>query len=560
MVIAGWMVACAVTLVHSATQLQTGVDAIARVRGEVSTQDLADNRAAGDLHNAVGHFGRAHAMLDDPWLAPLGIVPYAGRQLRSTQALASAAYRVAQAGNQTLDQAHTLLDAPRQTPAERADLIRQMAAAVATLSRRTDHIDLGPANALLPALAAKRAAFATDLAKLRTGLDRGAGATAALADLLGGPRTYLVLAANNAEMRDGSGMFLDAGTLSTDNGTLTFAEFGPTSELYNPIPNVPLTGDLQRLWGALHPNQEWRSLGLSPQFPANAALAAQMWQTQMGQRVDGVLAVDVDGLRAILQATGPVSAGGRTVDATDVEQTLLKDQYVGLTDNATQNDPRREALGALAGAVLGSLQQPGVPFARLATQVAQAAAGRHFLAWAADPRIQAGWSAATVDGAVSGDGVLLGLNNVGANKLDPYQQIDVRMTIAPAGVNTGVTVAATISNQTPGDVSPYVAAGSDPKLAPGTYVGVAALDFPTAAGAARVDRPAVSASGRDYTSDVIAVPVALAPGESTTITWSFVLAGAHGRLTVNPSARLPSARWTTDRRTFRDAVDHTVAW
>ncbi len=556
-----WVAVCAVTLLSAAHQLQGGVTAASAVRGEVTTQDLADNRAARDLTNAVSRFGSAHDLLNAPWLAPLRIVPYVGRQLRSAQALSGAANTVAHAGAQTLGQAHDLLTAPHATPAERAGLVRRLAAAVSTLDRRTAPVDLGPAQALLPVLAAKRATFAGDLAKLRTSLDRGSGATAALADLLTGPRTYLVLAANNAEMRDGSGMFLEAGTVTATDGALSFSAFIPTGALYNPDPTVPLTGDLQRLWGQFTPNQEWRNLSLSPQFPVNAALAAQMWQTQMSQKVDGVLAIDVDGLRAILGATGPQSSGGQTISVDNVEQVLLKDQYAGLSASGDdRNAARHEELGVLAASVLGAVQQPGVSLAGLGSGIAGAGTGRHLLAWAGDPRIEADWTAAGVGGQVDRSGILLGLANTGANKLDPYQQITTTLSTTRAGANTKIKVTAKIANQAPPELSDYVAAGDDPSLARGTYVGVATLDVPKAAGDLRVDRPGVTAQGSDYTSDVVAVPVTIPPGQTTVVTWTFSLAGSSGRLVVEPSARIPATKWDAQGRAFTDAAPRTVAW
>lgn len=555
-----WAAVCAVTLVRAVHQLQAGMTATTRVRSEVSTEDLADNRAAGDLSNAAARFSTAHDLLEDPWLVPLRVIPYVGRQLRSAQALSDAAHNVASAGSQTLGQAHDLLIAPHATPAERTGVVRRLATAVSTLDRRTAHVNLGPSHALLPVLASKRATFANDLARLRAGLDRGSGATAALADLLTGPRTYLVLAANNAEMRDGSGMFLDAGTVTANGGALTFGAFISTGDLYNPESTVPLTGDLRQRWEQFAPNQDWRNLALSPQFPANAALAAQMWQTQMNQKVDGVLVIDVVGLRAILGATGPESGGGQTVNADNVEQVLLKDQYVGLSATSDQNKLRHEELGSLSASVLGAVQQPGASLAGLGSGLASAGTGRHILVWAADPKIEADWTSAGVGGEVDTDGVLLGLLNTGANKLDPYQHVTTTLSTARAGANTEVTIRATFANQTPSGLSAYVAAGDHPNLAPGTYVGLAALDIPKAAGDVKVDRQGITAQGSDYTSDVVAAPVTTPAGQATTITWTFLLAGHHGRLVVDPSARIPATTWHAGDRTFSDADPQVVTW
>ena len=44
--------------------------------------------------------------------------------------------------------------------------------------------------------------------------------SAVVATILQGPQTYLVLAANNAEMRAGSGAFLDVGVATTSDGSV----------------------------------------------------------------------------------------------------------------------------------------------------------------------------------------------------------------------------------------------------------------------------------------------------------------------------------------------------
>jgi len=51
-----------------------------------------------------------------------------------------------------------------------------------------------------------------------------------------------------------------------------------------------------------------------------------MWEATGGGRVDGVLAVDVAALRAVLVAVGSVTVEGRTVDSETVEEEVLHGQ------------------------------------------------------------------------------------------------------------------------------------------------------------------------------------------------------------------------------------------
>ena len=49
-----------------------------------------------------------------------------------------------------------------------------------------------------------------------------------MAGILQGPERYLVLMGNNAEMRAGSGMFLELGLLTTSDGELHLSDVMPT--------------------------------------------------------------------------------------------------------------------------------------------------------------------------------------------------------------------------------------------------------------------------------------------------------------------------------------------
>ncbi|MHB1536703.1 MAG: hypothetical protein ACYC1D_19265 [Acidimicrobiales bacterium] len=184
LVVLAWVGLMAVDLYRADHQLQAGVAALTRIRHEVSTQDLAANRPAKDLAIAEAAFTSAHGDIHNPFTAPLRILPWIGRQVRSVDALSGAAATVVDAGAHTLRQAHALLSAPHHTGSQRAGVIRQLARVVSTLNARLAGISLGPSNGLIGPLAEKRAIFAAELAKLRTGLSRATGATTALSDLL----------------------------------------------------------------------------------------------------------------------------------------------------------------------------------------------------------------------------------------------------------------------------------------------------------------------------------------------------------------------------------------
>lgn len=549
----------ALRLRSAAHEISAGVAAVDRARSGVGVDRLSDGALATDVHRAASHFALAQRQVSGPWLTPLAHLPYIGRQLQSVRALSSAASVVVGSAASALDDVRTTLGSPHQTAGERSALVGHLAATLSVLDDRIKTVPLGPDRALLPALASRRATFAADLTRLQSGLQRASAAAAATARLLEGPSTYVVLAANNAEMRDGSGMFLQVGTVTFDHGTVKVGAFQPSSELSTNQPPVPLSGDLAALWGYEQPNQEWRNLGLSPQFPLNAPVAAAMWTARSGQHVDGVLAVDDAALAGILSVTGPVTSNGTSYTSATAVHRLLIDQYAGLSSSDPANVARKEGLGVLARDVLGHLQTPGISVSALARQLDVAANGRHILLWAADGGTEAQWRAAGVGGVVSGPELLLGVSNQGANKLDPYLQVHASLTFRPVGTDTDVAVAVSVHNDTPTTVSGYAGDGiPGPRLA---YNGVVALDVPASAGRLRIDGPVkVVASGPDGAAQVLAATFAVPTGQTAEATWHFVLAGHHGILRIDPTARLPAVDWTAGAVTYSDGQTHAVRW
>lgn len=559
-VVGAWLGICAWRAAAAYHELRDAENQAQQLRAQLSPSELSAGGATEGLRSAAGKFRAAHASLSGALFAPLRVVPVVGRQLTSAIDLSSAAATVSTDGVGALDQLHALLNAPHATGPQRAAAASQLAGVVATLDRQVAAVHLGPVKGLVGSLADRHNTFATELAKLQGQLQRAQGASAAISGMLRGPATYLVFSANNAEMRAGSGMFLSVGTLTARGGELTLGDFTPTGDLYFPTPEVPLTGDLANLWAAAQPNQEFRNLALSPQFPANAALAAQMWKARTGQRVDGVLVLDAQALAQVLSATGPVSADGRTFDATSLVPYLLNGQYQGITTDEQQS-VRHDRDGDLARAAVAAVTAGRGSLGDLVEGLDQAGNGRHILAWSSAPGTEAQWQAAGIGGVVGPRDLLLSVLNRGANKLDPYVAASAEMSFAPQGATTAVTVKVTVHNGAPAGQPPYVAGNAGTPPAPGTYVGYVQLNLPGSAGAITVaGNPKLRAAGPDGQSYAVAVPLQLRAGATTTVTYRFVLGAGHGPLAIEPSARLPATTWTVGSQRFTDATAHVVNW
>ena len=539
-----------------------GLDAIQTVRQTSDPTTLTAGSAERTLHGAAAEFGAAHQELSGPLLAPVAWLPVIGRQLRSARSLSSAAQEVATVGATFLGQVHDVLDQPHGAGPERVHSLRQLASLSATAAHQLDGIDTGPGQALVGPLAAKHDEFVTQLDDVRRRLATAAAVASVTATILQGPQTYLVLAANNAEMRAGSGAFLDVGTADTAAGTVHLSDLGPSGEIPLAPGQVVVTGDLQRNWGWLEPGVDWRTLGVTTQFPVTAELASRMWLAHSGQQVQGVLAVDVVALSQIMAVTGPVQVAGTTVDASNVVQYLLHDQYAGLSDDAAQDSARQDALGTIAGEVLRQLQGQSTDLRGLASAVSGAVAGRHLMVWSSAPAAEAAWRAAGAAGTLTPTSLAVNVVNQGGNKLDQFLPVSVHLATRPDGSGTALTLTAALANRTPDGQSQFIA-GPFPglPLAYGDYSGVVADNLPAAATGISIHGTGpLSSLGAEGPTVLVAAPVVVPRGATATVVVRFHLPSPHGTLTVVPSARVPAEQWTAGGRSFTDERPETVSW
>ncbi len=545
-------------VVTGARSLQHAVDLATEARARLSTRDLATPEVERRLRDAEVAARTGHRRLSNPLVAPLRLVPVGGRQLHEVTTLASAAATMLDAGREAAVSARAALAVPASDAPGRLALLDQVAATTTRLGERLARVDTGSGKALVGPVRDRRAELVDKLAEARDLAARGTRAAQAMRSMLGRPDgRYLVLAANNAEMRAGSGMFLSAGVLEVHAGSLTLGDMESTGDLTLPGAGVAVTGDLADRWGWLHPGREWRNLGVSPRFDVTAELAARMWEAHGGGVVDGVVALDVEALHALLVATGPIDAGG-LVDASNVVDLLTHDQYASLAPSGQDEAlaARRERLGSIAREAVAAVSAGRFSPSDLAASLADATTGRHVLVWSRDQREEDGWRAAHVDGALGGDDLVLSVINRGGNKLDRFLEASARLRVSAGRAILDVS----LRNTTPEGQSPYVE-GPYPGAgaAAGEYLGLAAVNLPGWVGAPRIEGRALAAAGPDGPSRVVATEVRIPRGGAADVRVTFDVPRS-GAIHVVPSARIPAVSWTANGVDWIDTEGYTVRW
>lgn len=495
-----WAVLAGVLLVAGIAEARGAVREIENVRADAEAVDLIGGRAV--LDRAAERFTRSDRYLSNPLLGPLEHIPLLGEQIRAASTMADAGAEVLNEGAQVLGGTSSDLEAGIPSGADRVRFVERLARDLDGLQRAVRQADAGSGDGLVGPVRSAHRRFERQLSRADDALGDAVAATTALAELLEGPSSYLVLASNNAEMRIGSGMFLSAGHLEIRQGRMRLTGFEAAKDLVLDAEQaVAVPPEIERMWGWSHPGRDLRSLGLSAHFPDNARIAASIWEAAGRPEVDGVLALDVVALRDLLAATGPIRASGEELDAGDVVRHLLHDQYV-TTFSPADNEERREELAGVASAVVNRLDAGGVRFEALGQSLRRSASGRHLLAWAEDRTAQQAWRVLGVAGEVGASSLALGLANIDASKLDQFVVVRTDIHVEEIGNGEAAVVAdSRIVNRTPQGEPPYVL-GPD-----GTpdYEGLLIVHLPESASdvGVEIDGPAVRIGGAEDPSIVV---------------------------------------------------------
>ena len=157
-------------------------------------------------------------------------------------------------------------------------------------------------------------------------------ATEILPGFLGadGPRTYLLVFQNNAEIRPTGGLPGSWAEVRAKDGKAEIVRQGTATEFpRRDTPILPLSAGELEVYSDLL-GVYFQDANFTPDFPRAAQLLAARWQEKYADRLDGVMSLDPVALSYLLKATGPVNVGDVVLDADNVVSELLNKPYLDL--------------------------------------------------------------------------------------------------------------------------------------------------------------------------------------------------------------------------------------
>jgi hypothetical protein len=327
--------------------------------------------------------------------------------------------------------------------AEKQPSLRQALAAAEQAQEAWERIDQ---ERLSEWLAEKVSPLNKGLPLLVTGLK----AATVAPEILGadGPRTYLILALNEDELRAGGGFISGVGEVRVEAGqivTMTFQDSYAVDDFSQPYPASP--EPMRRYMGI----DIWvfRDSNWSPDFPTAARQAIALYRPGYPVSIDGVIAVDQEAVRRLVDTIGPLEIEG-TEELVTGETVISYMRQSWAPEEGEKLDlewwkQRKAFMGALAQAIWAQVKSGDIDWAPLAQTSLRLLEEKHVLIYLEHPEAasllaEQGW-----DGALrptARDYLMVVDTNMGYNKANArvHEEIVYEVDLRPSPPQATLTL------------------------------------------------------------------------------------------------------------------------
>ncbi|WP_396644928.1 DUF4012 domain-containing protein [Microbacterium sp.] len=355
-----------------------------------------------------------------------------------------------------------------------------------------------------------------------------------------GPRTYLVVFQNNAEIRATGGNPAASSVMVVDNGRIQLKEQSDSMAFYAAGQAGRSALDLPESTLALYPDTFTRysqDFTFTPDFPTTARLFESLWNRTDGSRFDGVMSIDPVVLSHMLEVLGPVDLpSGEQITAENAVQLLLSDAYQRFGDAGDNGRSSDVYFAQVSSTVFSRLASGQWNPIAMFDQLTRSAQEQRINLWFADQQAQALVTEVGLDGGLRADNAVstqLGiyLNDFSIGKLEYHLSTEIFATCNAA--DRTVNVSMTMHNGITDDITNAYTLGfrnSSYGLPPRTMMLNTLFFAPpgatiTAMDPADGDIPSLARSGSENGNTGESRLVTLGQGESRTVSYSVQLPG-----------------------------------
>lgn len=382
---------------------------------------------------------QAHALTSDPIWRSFEVIPWLGSNLSAVRDTATAVDMLATDALPPLADLAGALDLGALMPREGTFDLSPIVAARPTLTTAAEALAVGAervasiqTEGLLPQVRVAVEGLSGDLARANdvvSSLDRAAQL---VPSMLGdtGPRRYLLLFVNNAEVRAGGGIPGAFAEVVAEAGRLEIVAQDSAGAGFQ-SPPVELTETETVLFDETT-GLFMQNATATPQFARTAELAIGMWAARTGRVVDAVVSVDVPALAGLLGATGPITLrDGTQLSEDNAVSVLLSESYARFERPADQDAFFADTARRVFDALTSGAAAPEALIDTLATSLAD----RRVAVWSSAPAEQALLEQAGLTPGVSatdGTAAVVGVffNDATGAKMNYYSEAAVSVGVA----------------------------------------------------------------------------------------------------------------------------------
>ncbi len=445
----------------------------ARSHGEAAADlgdEAVDLAVAGDLsgarltlQQAVVELDAVDSRIDGLTLFPIRLLPFAGTELRASDAGVAAARGTSLAALEVLDfldaDRPALLDGTTIDPAVFESLRQSLHRARGHSEKAQQVVDDAPR----PRSGAIRRRL-DRITELNDSLVEGLSAATQVADRLTSaidgdePYRVLVLFENGAELRATSGLMGFVALLAIDGGELALEQARDVHVLRDKdaagdFLAVDAPEDYLNRYGEFLANTTlWLNVNLSPHFPTVAEVAGRLYELTTGIAPDAIVRVDLVGVGYILESFSTITVGGDPLDPAQLSTSFLVDSYRRFPIPELHNAYLASVFGEIFDQLLGGIKgDTGALIGALRRSFSESRLGL----FTGDPVVDEALHNAGVDGSMlpgdPGD-LEVSVQNFGANKVDLFTRTAIDITTTIEGCTLHGRVSATLTNELPDDI------------------------------------------------------------------------------------------------------------
>jgi len=286
-----------------------------------------------------------------------------------------------------------------------------------------------------------------------------------LPSLLGydSPKSYLILLQNNNELRPTGGFIGSVASLTLNKGKIENLKIQDVYDLDGQLKGHIEPPYIVRRY--LQPHLYLRDSNFNPEFSDSASSSALLYNLESGETIDGVVAIDTEVLKALVEIEGSITIPGQ-------EKQLTSNNIVSVLQDSIQENffpgsaQKKLILNALMSHIIADLEQDEKKKLLFLQKLSKLLIEKHVLVSFAKPSLEKAFIASSFAGSLTDNRIVdkktvsdfFSLNeaNIGVNKSNEFVSRKVEYSVLLKSAELDSDALVSFTNSSKDDYKSYV--------------------------------------------------------------------------------------------------------